>query len=159
MEVVKEKIARKDVAKVMREVGYNKTSVEGKGGSNIESQLAEANENAKSLPTMADAINKAMDRVTPGVAPPVILPKKDVSAKVAKEKVVKKEPVKEPTKAPVEEDDIQEPKLIVIDMTNLRTEVTFTGEGWKILDIKLAYAAMVRGFRIKIRDEYRKGIK
>ena len=175
-EVVKKRIAMKNVAKVMREVGYNKKNVDSKSGSNIEDQLAQANENAKSMPTMADAVNRAMDAVTPKVDAPIVLPKDetdtlvDVAPKGSKSKDVKKvEPkvVKKKEKSRVEpvedlvdeEDDIREPKLVVIDMSTLRTEVTFTGEGWKLLDIKLAYAAMVRAFRIKIRDEYRKGIK
>jgi len=170
--VVKKNIKMKDVAKVMRDVGYNKTNVDSKSGSNIEDQLAQANENAKSVPTMADAINRAVEVVTPKVDVPIELPKGVVvgaslnpvkaEPKGSKGKDVEKKKEK-PKVEPVEdlvdkEDDIREPKLVVIDMTTLLTEVTFTGEGWKILDIKLAYAAMVRAFRIKIRDEYRKGI-
>ena len=171
-EVVKKRIAMKNVAKVMREVGYNKKNVDSKSGSNIEDQLAQANENAKSMPTMADAVNRAMDAVTPKVEALVKVPikvepkepkgSKSKDVKKAEPKVVKKKekPRVEPVEDLVdEEDDILEPKLVVIDMSTLRTEVTFTGGGWKLLDIKLAYAAMVRAFRIKIRDEYRKEIK
>lgn len=161
MEVVKKNIKLKDVAKVMREVGYNKTTVAGKGGSNIEDQLAQANENAKGAPTMADAINRAVASVSPA---PVKLP--DVGAslnpvkakpKGSKSKAVEK--LKEKHKEPAKEEKPKGPKKVTIDMTTLKTKVTFVGKGWKPLDIKIANNELIKAFRIKIRDEYRKGIK
>ena len=154
MEVVKKRIARRDVAKVMREVGYNKTSVDGKGGSNIEDQLAQANEGAKSAPTMADAINRAVASVSPPTEAPIKVPIKvepKGSASIAVEKL------KEKHKEPVKEAKLRGPKKVTIDMTTLRVKVTFVGEGWKPLDIKIANNELIKAFRIKIRDEYRKG--
>ena len=154
MEIVKKRIARRDVAKVMREVGYNKTTTENKGGSNIEDQLAAANENAKGAPTMADAINRAVEAVAPPVEAPVKVPIK-VEPKGSKSKDVEK--LKEKHKEPVKEEKPGGKKTILIDMSTLRTKVTFTGTGWKPLDIKLANAELIKAFRIKIRNEYRKG--
>jgi hypothetical protein len=156
MEVVKKDIRLKDVAKVMREVGYNKTSVAGKGGSNMEDQLAKANENAKSAPTMADAINRAVTAVAPPVEAPIKVPIK-IEPKGSKSKAVEK--LKEKHKEPVKEEEPKGPKKVTIDMTTLGTKVTFVGRGWKPLDIKIANTELIKAFRIKIRDEYRKGIK
>ena len=155
VEIIKKNIPIKDVAKVMREVGYNKTSIEGKGGSNIEDQLAVANENAKSAPTMADAINRAVESVSPTTKEPIVLPSS--GPKGSKSKAVEK--LKEKHKEPVKEEKPGGKKTVLIDMTTLRTKVTFTGKGWKPLDIKLANNELIKAFRIKIRDEYRKGIK
>lgn len=152
MEVVKKRIARRDVAKVMRDVGYNKKDLDSKSGSNIEDQLAEANENAKSAPTMADAVNRAVANVTP-VDAPVKVPVK-VEPKGSKSKAVEK--LKEKHKEPEEP---KGPKKVTIDMTTLRTKVTFVGGEWKPLDIKIANIELIKAFRIKIRDEYRKGKK
>ena len=157
MEVVKKRIAKRDVAKVMREVGYNKKNMDSKSGSNIEDQLAIANESAKSAPTMADAINRAMDTVTPKVETPIVLPKSKEEPKGSKSKAVEK--LKEKHKEPVEKEKPGGKKTVLIDMTTLRVKVTFVGGGWKPLDIKIANNELIKAFRIKIRDEYRKGIK
>jgi len=160
MEVIKKRIAQRDVAKVMREVGYNKVSVDGgrSGGVN-EEQLAEANEAARSAPTMADAVNRAIEAVTPSAQTPITLPKiKEKESKV----VENKEPAKKKPEvklAPKEEEKPGAVKKVTIDMTTLRTEVTFVGPGWKPLDIRIANDELIKAFRIKIRDEYRKGIK
>ena len=153
MEVIKKRIARKDVAKVMREVGYNKKNIDSKSGSNIEDQLAIANESAKSAPTMADAINRAVASVAPVATPPIVLPKEE--PKGSKSKAVEK--LKEKHKEPVKEAKPKGPKTVTIDMTTLRVKVTFVGGGWKPLDIKIANNELIKAFRIKIRDEYRKG--
>lgn len=150
MEVVKKRIARKDVAKVMREVGYNKTSVANKGGSNIEDQLAIANESAKGAPTMADAINRAVASVAPPVDVPVKIELEE--PKGSKSKAVKK--LKEKHEAP---EKPKGPKKVTIDMTTLKTKVTFVGEGWIPQDIKIANAELIRAFRRKVLEEYRKG--
>ncbi len=167
MEVIKKRIARKDVAKVMKEVGYNKKSLDSKSGSNIEDQLAVANENAKSAPTMADAINKAVKSVTPvdGVQlssqsvidnTPIVLPKTTSASKV-EPKSVKSEPVEKSKEEHKEPEKPKGPKKVTIDMTTPRTKVTFVGIGWTILNIKIANHELIKALKIKIRDEYRKG--
>ena len=157
MEVVKKDIKLKDVAKVMREVGYNKTSVKNKGGSNIEDQLAQANENAKGAPTMADAINRAVSAVAPPTTSPIVLPKTKEEPKGSKSKAVEKLKEKHKAEAPKKEEKPKGPKKVTIDMTTLRTKVTFVGKGWKPLDIKIANNELIKAYRIKVRDEYRKG--
>lgn len=166
MEVIKKRIAKKDVAKVMREVGYNKKNIDSKSGSNIEDQLAIANENAKGAPTMADAINRAVANVSPPPTTPIVLPPGEPKVgavtpdpveevpKGSKSKAVKK--LKEKHKEPEKPSQV---KKVTIDMTTLKTKVTFVGKGWKPLDIKIANNELIKAFRIKIRDEYRKGIK
>jgi len=162
-DVVIKDIPMKDVAKVMREVGYNKTNIDSKKGSDIEDQLAQANENAKSVPTMADAVNRAVTAVSPPVKAPIkiptgpSLPGKN-EHKGSKSEAIKK--LKEKHKAePPKKEKPSGKRTILIDMTALKTKVTFTGKGWKPLDIRLANDAMIRAFRIKVRDEYRKEIK
>ena len=155
MEVIKKRIARKDVAKVMKEVGYNKKSLDSKSGSNIEDQLAQANENAKGAPTMADAINRAVTAVAPQDKTTAVAPKEEF--KGSKSKAVEK--LKEKHKEPPKKETPKGPKKVTIDMTTLKTKVTFVGEGWRPLDIKIANNELIKAFRIKILKEYRKGIK
>ena len=50
----------------------------------------------------------------------------------------------------------KEPKTITVNLTSVRPEVTFTGEGWCAMDIKLSYAAIVRKFKENQRELYRK---
>jgi len=50
------------------------------------------------------------------------------------------------------------PKTIFVEM-GVVPEVTFTGEGWCAVDIKLAYAAIVRKFKENLRELYRKEYK
>lgn len=52
-----------------------------------------------------------------------------------------------------------EPKTILVEMTPTVPKVTFTGEGWCAMDIKLAHAAVVRKFRVNLRELYRKEYK
>jgi len=157
-EVVKKRIARRDVAKVMREVGYNKKSLDSKSGSNIEDQLAAANENAKGAPTMADAVNRAIANIAPPKEAPVKVPVKTEpeEGKGSKSKAVERLKEKH---APEKKEKPKGPKKVTIDMTTLKTKVTFVGSGWKPLDIKIANNELIKAFRIKIRDEYRKGKK
>jgi len=162
MEVIKKRIAQRDVAKVMSEVGYNKTNIDGgrSGGMN-EEQLAEANEAARSAPTMADAVNRAMSAVTPTVDAPIKVPIKSEPVKEepkgSKSKAVEKLQEKHAPKK--EEEKPGDVKKVTIDMTTLRTKVTFVGTGWIPLDIRIANDELIKAFRIKIRDEYRKEIK
>lgn len=159
MEVIKTDIPMKDVTKVMREVGYNKKdNVPNSGaGATPTDQLAEAENRPKK--SMADAVNRSMSSVAPVVAPtaPTVLPKVKEEPKGSKSKAVEK--LKEKHKEPPKKEKPGEKKTILVDMSTLRTKVTFTGEGWKPLDIKIANNEIIKAFRIKIRDEYRKGIK
>lgn len=158
MEVIKKRIAQRDVAKVMREVGYNKVSVDdGRSSGMNEEQLAEANEAARSAPTMADAVNRAMSAVTPTVDAPIKVPIKMEPEESKGSKSVAVEKLKE-KHAPKKEEKPGAIKKVTIDMTTMRTQVTFVGTGWKPLDIKIANNELIKAFRIKIRDEYRKGI-
>ena len=50
-------------------------------------------------------------------------------------------------------------KTIYVNLSSARPEVTFTGEGWCALDIKLSYAAIVRKFKENQRELYRKEYK
>ena len=50
-------------------------------------------------------------------------------------------------------------KSITVEMIAPRPQVTFTGEGWCAVDIKMAYAAIKRGFREMQRELYRKEYK
>ena len=52
-----------------------------------------------------------------------------------------------------------ERKTVLVEMTRGMPKVTFTGEGWCAVDIKLAYAAIVRKFRENQRELYRKEYK
>ena len=74
-----------------------------------------------------------------------------VALKVA-ETVLKEVEVKQVQKEPVV-------KTVTVEMTAPRPKVTFTGEGWCAVDVKLAYAAVVRGFREMQRELYRKEYK
>ena len=47
-------------------------------------------------------------------------------------------------------------KKVTIDVSAIRPIVTFTGGLWTAMEIKVAYAAMKRGFREMQRDLYRK---
>ena len=162
MEVIKTNIPLKDVAKVMREVGYNK-SEPGTRSSAIADQIAEAE--ARPKKTLDDAINASMAKITPDRSA-VVLPKsaatKVTTVKEA-EKVVKdlkstvsgvavKAAKKVLDQAPVK-------KTVTIDMSLPETKITFVGPGWIPMDIRRANIELVRAFKMKIRDEYRKGIK
>lgn len=70
-----------------------------------------------------------------------------VKLEVAK-KVVKKQVQKEPVV-----------KTVKVEMTVPKPKVTFTGEGWCAVDVKSAYASIVRGFREMQRELYRKEYK
>ena len=154
----------KDVAKVMREVGYNTKDPARR--SSIADQIAEAE--ARPKKTMDDAINAAMAKIAPSreSRASIVLPKSTPTVKEA-EKIVKdlKSPVPSVAVKAAEkvltnvEPVLGEMKTILVDMSELRTEVTFTETGWCIRDIKIAYMELVRAFNIKIRGEYRKGIK
>ena len=70
----------------------------------------------------------------------------------AAEVVLEKVKVKQVQKEPVV-------KTVKVEMTVPRPKVTFTGEGWCAVDVKLAYASVVRSFREMQRELYRKEYK
>ena len=156
MEVIKTNIPLKDVAKVMREVGYNK-SEPGTRSSAIADQIAEAE--ARPKKTLDDAINASMAKITPKKSDAVVLPKSVPVKKVEPEIEIDELKVEVAHKVPITEVHLGEPKTVTIDMSSVHTKVTFTGPGWIIRDIKIAYSELIKAFQIKIRDEYRKGIK
>ena len=159
MEIIKTNIPMRDVAKVMKEVGYN-VSTPNKGSA-IAEQLAEAN--ARPQKSMGDAINRAMEKIagrkTGAVTIPMSIPKtgapKPVTKPVAKPVVKAVEKLRELSKT----DGKEERKTVTIDMTTINTTVSFTGKGWVAKDIRMAYNSLVKAFRIKIREEYRRGTK
>jgi hypothetical protein len=136
-EVVKTNIKPEDVAKVMKE--YDKKAQPGGPPPTLPKKSAGSLEDAIS------AEHKKLDPKAPIVDKPKPEQKGSKSKEVEKIKAKHTEP--------------KGPKTVLIDMTTINTDVTFTGSGWKALDIKLATAALIRAFRIKIRDEYRKGNK
>ena len=71
--------------------------------------------------------------------------------------LVKLETAKKEVKKQVREEPVR--KTVYVEMTVPRPKVTFTGEDWCAMDIKLAYAAIVRGFREMQRELYRKEYK
>ena len=159
MEIIKTNIPMRDVAKVMKEVGYN-VSTPNKGSA-IAEQLAEAN--ARPQKSMGDAINRAMEKIavrkTGAVTVPMSIPKTEAPKPVAK-------PVTKPVVKAVgklrelsKTDGKEERKTVTIDMTTINTTVSFTGKGWIAKDIRMAYNSLVKAFRIKIREEYRRGTK
>ena len=162
MEIIKTNIPMREVAKVMKEVGYNIPTPN--KGSAIAEQLAEAN--ARPQKSMSDAINRAMEKIavrkTGAVTVPMSIPKTEAPKPVAK-------PVTKPVTKPVvkavgklrelsKTDGKEERKTVTIDMTT-NTTVSFTGKGWITRDIIMAYNSLVKAFRIKMREEYRRGIK
>jgi len=159
MEIIKTNIPMRDVAKVMKEVGYN-VSTPNKGSA-IAEQLAEAN--ARPQKSMGDAINRAMEKIsvrkTDAVTVPMSIPKtgapKPVTKPVAKPVVKAVGKLRELSKT----DGKEERKTVTIDMTTINTTVSFTGKGWVAKDIRMAYNSLVKAFRIKIREEYRRGTK
>jgi len=159
MEIIKTNIPMRDVAKVMKEVGYN-VSTPNKGSA-IAEQLAEAN--ARPQKSMGDAINRAMEKIavrkTGAVTVPMSIPKtgapKPVAKPVAKPVVKAVGKLRELSKT----DGKEERKTVTIDMTTINTTVSFTGKGWVAKDIRMAYNSLVKAFRIKIREEYRRGTK
>ena len=159
MEIIKTNIPMRDVAKVMKEVGYN-VSTPNKGSA-IAEQLAEAN--ARPQKSMSDAINRAMEKIavrkTGAVTVPMSIPKtgapKPVAKPVAKPVVKAVGKLRELSKT----DGKEERKTVTIDMTTINTTVSFTGKGWIAKDIRMAYNSLVKAFRIKIREEYRRGTK
>jgi len=151
MEVIKTNIPLKDVAKVMREVGYNK-SEPGTRSSAIADQIAEAE--ARPKKTLDDAINASMAKITPNKSS-VVLPKSVPVKPVPVAKVVEKPKVV--LKEPVRKDKVE--KTVTINMSLPETKITFVGPGWIPMDIRRANIELVRAFKMKIRDEYRKGIK
>ena len=52
-----------------------------------------------------------------------------------------------------------EVKSVTITMTSTKPIVSFKGEGWCVMDIKMAYAALKRGFREMQREFYLKEYK
>ena len=50
-------------------------------------------------------------------------------------------------------------KTIYVNLSSVRPEVTFTGNGWCAVDIKMCYAAIVRKFKENLRELYRKEYK
>jgi len=159
MEIIKTNIPMRDVAKVMKEVGYN-VSTPNKGSA-IAEQLAEAN--ARPQKSMGDAINRAMEKIavrkTGAVTVPMSIPKtgvpKPVTKPVAKPVVKAVGKLRELSKT----DGKEERKTVTIDMTTINTTVSFTGKGWVAKNIRMAYNSLVKAFRIKIREEYRRGTK
>jgi len=159
MEIIKTNIPMRDVAKVMKEVGYN-VSTPNKGSA-IAEQLAEAN--ARPQKSMGDAINRAMEKIavrkTGAVTVPMSIPKtgapKPVTKPVVKAVVKAVGKLRELSKT----DGKEERKTVTIDMTTINTTVSFTGKGWIAKDIRMAYNSLVKAFRIKIREEYRRGTK
>ena len=159
MEIIKTNIPMRDVAKVMKEVGYN-VSTPNKGSA-IAEQLAEAN--ARPQKSMGDAINRAMEKIavrkTGAVTVPMSIPKtgapKPVAKPVAKPVVKAVGKLRELSKT----DGKEERKTVTIDMTTINTTVSFTGKGWVAKNIRMAYNSLVKAFRIKIREEYRRGTK
>jgi len=159
MEIIKTNIPMRDVAKVMKEVGYN-VSTPNKGSA-IAEQLAEAN--ARPQKSMGDAINRAMEKIavrkTGAVTVPMSIPKTEAPKPVTK-------PITKPVVKAVgklrelsKTDGKEERKTVTIDMTTINTTVSFTGKGWVAKDIRMAYNSLVKAFRIKIREEYRRGTK
>lgn len=67
----------------------------------------------------------------------------------AAEKILTKVEVKKIQKQP-------EVKSVTITMTQPSPEVSFKGEGWCVMDIKFAWAALKRGFREMQRKFYLK---
>ena len=145
----------RDVAKVMKEVGYN-VSTPNKGSA-IAEQLAEAN--ARPQKSMGDAINRAMEKIavrkTGAVTVPMSIPKTGAPKPVTKPVVKAVGKLRELSKT----DGKEERKTVTIDMTTINTTVSFTGKGWVAKDIRMAYNSLVKAFRIKIREEYRRGTK
>jgi hypothetical protein len=159
MEIIKTNIPMKDVSKVMKEVGYNVATPN--KSSAIAEQLAEAN--ARPQKSMGDVINRAMEKVTlrktGAVAVPISLPKTEAPKPIANpiaKPVIK---VVEKPKELLKTDGKEERKTVTIDMTTINTAVSFTGKGWTVKNIRMAYNSLVKAFRIKIREEYRKGTK
>ena len=166
MEYVKTNIKPSEVKKVMKEVGYDKASPT--QHSSIADQLAEAN--ARPQKSMADAINKAMEKVVarkndiPVPVPVIKITQKKPDIKAALESLDDIEvPVlsEKATEDNLEEENVQfkELKTVTIDMTDSITKIKFTGDSWIPMDIRRAGMELIRAFKIKIRDEYRKGTK
>ena len=160
MEVVKTNIPLRDVSKVMREVGYNVSTPN--RNSAIADQISEAE--ARPKKTLDDVINASMAKITP-TRSAVVLPK-SAPVKLASVVQEKKKDIKDsdellPTK--LIDDDLnfieEEKKTVLIDMSLPETKITFTGPGWIPRDINRINLELVRAFKMKIRDEYRKGIK
>lgn len=54
---------------------------------------------------------------------------------------------------------VEPKKSITVVLTPGLPEVTFTGNGWCAVDIKMCYAAIVRKFKENLRELYRKEYK
>lgn len=53
---------------------------------------------------------------------------------------------------------IEPKKTVTVDLSSIRPEVTFTGDGWCAVDIKMCYAAIVRKFKENQREIILKGV-
>lgn len=53
---------------------------------------------------------------------------------------------------------IEPKKTVTVDLSSIRPEVIFTGEGWCAVDIKMCYAAIVRKFKENQREIILKGV-
>ena len=81
---------------------------------------------------------------------------KPAVATKAAEKIIAEVDFKKPVPKPKTK---LKPKTIFVEMGVGVPEVTFTGEGWCAVDIKMAYAAIVRKFKENLRELYRKEYK
>jgi len=137
-EVVKTNIKPEDVSKVMKE--YDKKATAPKV----------VNPGLEMVPktNIDDVIKAAQKKLDPKASVPEA-PKKGSKSKEV-EKLKEKHPVPP---------NVKIGKKVVIDMTSVNIDVKFVGKGWRPLDVKLANAAIIKAFKIKIRDEYRKGNK
>ena len=93
--------------------------------------------------------------VSPGLD---TVPKTDIGA-IVKAKHKELEPKKEEKSKVKVPPKVISGKKIVIDLSTVNIDVKFTGTEWRPMDIKMANAALIRAFKIKVRDEYRRGIK
>ena len=142
--VVKTNIDPKDVTKVMNEFDKKETAPK------------VVNPGLDMIPKtgIEDAIaaaHKKLDPKAPIVGEPVVKEAEKVEEKGSKSKEIEK--LKEKHAEP------KGPKSVTIDLTKVNISVKFVGKDWRPMDIKLANAALIRAFRVKIRDAYRKGTK
>ena len=164
-------IAPEDLIKVQREVGYNKVVAKPPDSGLAEREMPEKR---GSIDT---AINASMNKLDPKYVPkelPYVPRKLGSNKKIVApvmsvdDAIASVSPTSVNTDLSKEEASIvskaldvsePEPKMILVEFIDRKIDVTFTGKGWKILDIKLAYMSLIKGIRLKIRDEYREGNK
>ena len=74
------------------------------------------------------------------------------AAEVVLEEVGPKELKKKVQKEPID-------KTVFVDMTPTTPKVTFTGDLWCAMDVKRANNAIIKAFRVMLRELYRKEYK